>query len=90
MLSSVDFDDNELFPANEAANVTADRLLPDELASIDLPVAKAIPEFRFGVGLVGAQLPRPEGSLNRATHCLAAHPDRKSDPTSPRKRAGRG
>jgi hypothetical protein len=54
MLPSIDLDNNQLLAANEVADVAADRLLPDEFISIDLPVANAIPERRFCVGLVGA------------------------------------
>jgi hypothetical protein len=54
MLSPIDFDNDKLLAADEVADVAADRLLPDEFISIDLPVANAIPELRFCIGLVDA------------------------------------
>jgi hypothetical protein len=54
MLPAIDFDDHQLSPANEVADIGAYGLLPDELISTELPVTNAIPERRFGVGLVYA------------------------------------
>jgi hypothetical protein len=51
-----------------------DRLLPNELMAVDLPIANAVPELRFGIGLIDAQFARPERPANRTTHCLAPHP----------------
>src|SRR4051794_2887599 len=75
MLPSIDFDYHKFLATNEITDVTADGLLTNKLVSVNLPVAKTIQEFRFGVGLVGAQLARPDGPLDRATHCLAPHLD---------------
>jgi hypothetical protein len=91
MLSAIDLDDQMEFSANEVADLATDRNLPDKLISIDLPIANTIPENRLCVSLIDPQSPCDSGGLfTAATHCLAPHPDHKSDPTSTRKRAGRG
>jgi hypothetical protein len=89
MLTSIDFDDKQLFAADEVADVAADRLLSDKFISIDLPVTNAIPELRFGVSLVGAQLTRPEGPFApRIASPLTRRPRCARSPTSPRKDRG--
>jgi len=54
MLAAIAFDDRQLSPANEVADMGAYGLLSDELISTELPVTNAIPERRFGFGLVYA------------------------------------
>ena len=91
VLSSVHFDDQHSLATNKIADVIFDRLLPDEFVSINLPIANQIPEKCFRIGLIDAQPPCDPGGFSIwAAHCPAPHPDRKGDPNSPRKRAGRG
>ncbi len=83
MLAAIDFDDEVPSPTYKIAEIAADRLLPHEFVPVELAVAEAIPQHRLGIGLVGAQLARPDGPLDRATHCQAAHPDRYTIRLSP-------
>jgi hypothetical protein len=76
VLSAIDLNDDQPFAADEIADVIVDRLLSNKFVSIDLPVADAIPENRFRIGLIETQAPRdPCRSSIWATHCLAPHPD---------------
>jgi hypothetical protein len=52
VLPAVNLDDQPLLAADKIANVRADRLLPDEFASGDLPIAKMPPQLLLGVGLI--------------------------------------
>jgi hypothetical protein len=54
MLPAIDLDNDHLLPTNEVADISPDRLLANEFAAGNLPVAQTIPQFRFGVGGVGA------------------------------------
>jgi len=54
MLPAVHFNDQKPLAANKITDETAYRLLPYKFMSVDLPVAKAIPEDRFRIGLIDA------------------------------------
>jgi hypothetical protein len=84
MLPTIHFDDTTFFAANKVTDVAEYRDLSRKLVSVDLPVANAIPEDRFRVGLVGPQSScDSDGLFVAATHCLAPHPDRISDAIRP-------
>jgi hypothetical protein len=55
MLSSVDFNDEATFTANQIDGVWTDRLLPDELVATQRARPEAIPQRIFGVGRIAAQ-----------------------------------
>jgi hypothetical protein len=76
MLTAVNFNDDKSFTADEIADVVAYRLLPYKFVSAHLPVANAIPENRFRVGLIDAQPSRDSDRLPIwPTHCHAPHPE---------------
>jgi hypothetical protein len=54
VLPSIDFDHEAFLPADEIANISANRNLPRKLVVIDLPVANTILQRCFRIGLVGA------------------------------------
>src|SRR5439155_58415 len=77
VLTTVDFDNETLFTADEVADVTSNGLLPDELVAVDPPVTNPIPEDCLCVRLIDAQPScESDGVLIVATHCPAPHPDR--------------
>jgi len=89
MLPTINFDDEPLLTANEVANIPNDRLLPDELISIDPSIADTIPENRLRIRLIGTQSPREsDGLFVVATHLPCPSPGSLRDPTSPRKERG--
>ena len=50
MLATVEFDNEPQFVAVKVDDVMTERYLPAELEIAELPVAKAGPEQRFGIG----------------------------------------
>jgi hypothetical protein len=45
VLTTIDLDDDELFPANKVTNISADGFLPNELVTIDLPIGMRFQSF---------------------------------------------
>ena len=77
VLTTIDFDNETLFTANEVADVTSNGLLPDKLVAIDPPVTNPIPEDCLCVRLIDAEPSCESDKLFIvATHCPAPHPDR--------------
>src|SRR4051794_3221354 len=76
VLTTVDFDNEALFTADEVADVTSNGLLPDELVAIDPPVTNPIPEDCLCVRLIDAEPAcESDGLLIVATHCPVPHLD---------------
>jgi hypothetical protein len=89
VLSAIGFNDEPALATNEIDSVRADRLLPNELESVQSARAKLIPEYALGVCGCAAQASRTNGpGLVSTSHAVTPpHPDRiRCDPTSPRKR----
>jgi hypothetical protein len=56
MLTSVDFNDEFPFNANEIDEVTADLMLSPELVACQFAILQEIPKTLFGVGGILAQM----------------------------------
>ena len=54
VLSAINLNDEQLLAANKIANVALDRQLTHELVSIDLPIAKSVPEDGLGIRSIDA------------------------------------
>jgi hypothetical protein len=75
MLAAIHFDDDAQLAANEVDEIRSDRLLPRELETPELPIAKMSPKHKFSAR---ALPPQGAGALNQyrvwSTH-TAPHPD---------------
>ena len=77
MLPSINFNDETALPANKIHRIRADRLLPDELMSIQPSPPQPEPE---GIFSIGSNLPQSSGAsclglISRAHAETPPHPD---------------
>jgi hypothetical protein len=85
MLPSINLDDETTIPTDEIHRVGADRLLPNELVSVQPPRPQSEPEsiFRVGCSLSQASGTRRFGLIRRTHVETPPHPDRIFDAIRP-------